>query len=658
VSTPSPMAWSPTAASAASAAPGWSGEAMQPTRSGPGVALFRRLAFRGRAAVVSAAFLLVVLQFMALFVSEVLVARRAAEAELVGLGAQAHLSQAMQTAQSLRTSSLTPASVGLPTGELLRQLDKAASAGAELGLEEPIGFVRQALEPLSQLSKDADEDYAKADGAVQELLRAMQALGDRSGLNTDSDRVAYNLAAATLQSNWQLISAIGKVRDLGAHATRSGEASPAQQRMVLGETYALYKQVEALFTHYEKLVKAAPDLEAALGFNEAFDAVNGFMRHTRRALPAPGAGPGDPAALLKAGDLAVRALIALTDRTHTALQQRVTKRVQTEQQRMLMQLGLAGAGLLLAAYLFRCFYTVTRHSLTALSTQVERLAQGDFKTRVPVLGSDELSQVQSAMLDMQTTLCGLVGSVRGGVEQMVQHSERMTGTAQRLSRHTDDTAQRLQSSTQQLTTTAEEAREAVHGLQASSVQGQTACEHAEQSLRQMEHLQTCIAELNRSSDRVSDIVSVIDGIAFQTNILALNAAVEAARAGEHGRGFAVVAAEVRALAQRSATAAREIVKLIQDSRSSAQVGAMATTTAAQDIQQLARDVMQISQRLTELSDNQQHQVAKISEVAHAVSQIDRDCQANASLSEDAMQVASELRERAHELSGAAGRFQA
>jgi methyl-accepting chemotaxis protein len=625
----------------------------------PGMRLFSAVPFVGKAAIVSGVFLLVLAQSTGLYLKGAYDKQRAAQVQQAGIVTQQALQQALQPALQLR-STLTaqpaaPAAPGLQ--ELKQRLDAVLQAsGQHFEMKDAVGFVLQATEPLSKPPADVDEAFTQTDGVVQQLLRATGTAANRSGMAMETDPVTANLIAASTQETPALLVALGRVADLGAAAITAGEATPATRRIVQGETYQLYKQIERLFDRYENLVKAEPALEASVAYAGAFDAVNVFMRLSRKSLPADGAGPGNGSALREAGQKAVDALLALNTRTLQALDARVAVHHAEERREVVMQLAFVAACLLIAAYLFTCFYRVTRHGMDELKLHVELMAAGNLNTAPKAEGRDECANVMRAMDGMQHSLRALVGQVRSCANDLVQHSEGLTQTAEQLSVRTDNAVQHLKVSSGEMEAIAGHTRESGIALERSADQGRSASRRADDSLTQMQLLMTHIDALHEASGRVGEIVGVIDSIAFQTNILALNAAVEAARAGEHGRGFAVVASEVRALAQRSATAAREIKTLVNESRDSTTKGTAATREAGDSIGALADEVLRMGGALDALSRSNNSQVEQIASVAQAISQVDRESEANASLVDNTARAAQTLRDKAHELARAADRF--
>ncbi|WP_437610200.1 methyl-accepting chemotaxis protein [Erwinia sp. V71] len=280
---------------------------------------------------------------------------------------------------------------------------------------------------------------------------------------------------------------------------------------------------------------------------------------------------------------------------------------------------------------------------------LEHVASGDLTQAVPQGGCFELQRLNFALDRMQFELQDSVGRVRDASEQIDVGSRELSEGNLNLSQRTEESAASLEqtaASMEQLTATvklnAENAQQA-HQL-ARSV-SDTADRGAEVVCYVIEKMQ----EISSSSARIADILSVIDGIAFQTNILALNASVEAARAGEQGRGFAVVASEVRELAQRSATAAKEIRVLISDSQTRVGEGNEMATKAGETMDEISSEVMRVTTLMKEISSASEEQSRGIEQVNQAVTQMDEVAQQNAALVEEASAATQSLEEQAQQL---------
>ncbi|WP_184670861.1 methyl-accepting chemotaxis protein [Rhodanobacter sp. A1T4] len=286
----------------------------------------------------------------------------------------------------------------------------------------------------------------------------------------------------------------------------------------------------------------------------------------------------------------------------------------------------------------------------------DEIAEGKLGHDIQVRGTDELSRLLAALRAMDKRLVDIVSDVRHG-------SDEVSTAAQQIARGNDDLSQRTQeqassleetaSSMEEMTSTVKQnAENASHANQLA----RGAREQAERGGEVVSQAVTAMREINSSSRKISDIVSLIDEIAFQTNLLALNAAVEAARAGEQGRGFAVVATEVRHLAQRSAGAAKEIKLLINDSADKVKAGSELVDQSGKALSEIVDSVKKVTDIVAEIAAASQEQSAGIDQVNNAVSQMDEMTQQNAALVEEASAAARAMHEQASELTRQVGFF--
>ena len=266
------------------------------------------------------------------------------------------------------------------------------------------------------------------------------------------------------------------------------------------------------------------------------------------------------------------------------------------------------------------------------------------------------SGLLQALDTMQSSLRNLVGQVKASTESIEGASNEVASGNLDLSHRTEEAASNLQ----QTTASMEDLTAGVqHGAEAALNAKELALGAAEVARRggeEVARVVTTMDDINTSSKRIGDILGLIDSIAFQTNILALNAAVEAARAGEQGRGFAVVAGEVRALAQRSAGAAREIKSLIEASLARTDEGARLVQHAGHTMQEIVNAVQRVSDMIGEVAAGAADQSARIQEVNGSVSKLDHMTQQNAALVEQSAAAAESLREQSQLLSGAVAQF--
>jgi methyl-accepting chemotaxis protein len=287
----------------------------------------------------------------------------------------------------------------------------------------------------------------------------------------------------------------------------------------------------------------------------------------------------------------------------------------------------------------------------------ERIAKGDLAAEVKVKGTDETGDLLRALDLMAQNLRQLVGEVAGGAHMVADTSAQIAQGNQDLSQRTEEQASTLEetaSSMEELTSTV--SLNAQNARQASQL-AMGASDVARKGGQVVGQVVSTMTGISESSRKISDIIGVIDGIAFQTNILALNAAVEAARAGEQGRGFAVVAAEVRNLAQRSAAAAKEIKSLINESVNKVDTGAKLVDAAGNTMQEIVASVKKVSDLIAEIAAASEEQDAGIQQVNTAVTQMDQVVQQNASLVEEAAAATESMKSQAASLLQMVSRFQ-
>jgi len=333
------------------------------------------------------------------------------------------------------------------------------------------------------------------------------------------------------------------------------------------------------------------------------------------------------------------------------------EQAQQRYQTLLVVMGVAmAAGLFVALLMGVLLVRAISRPLQRAVTVAQAVAAGDLTQQIDVHSQDETGQLMQALRQMNDNLQGIVGQVRLSTDTIATASSEIAHGNLDLSSRTEQQAGALEetaSAMEQLTSTvrhnadsAQQAKELAHSASEVAVRGGEVVRQVVDTM----------SSINQSSSKIVDIISVIDGIAFQTNILALNAAVEAARAGEQGRGFAVVASEVRSLAQRSAAAAKEIKVLIDDSVTRVGTGSALVAQAGQTIDEVVRSVQRVSEVVTDISAAGQEQSQGIEEVNNAITQMDETTQQNAALVEQAAAAAQSMQEQAARLSEAVSVF--
>ncbi len=451
---------------------------------------------------------------------------------------------------------------------------------------------------------------------------------------------AAGLVHATTRSNARLTMALLITDD--ADRIQRINQSIDQNKRLIDEALATLDQLVYLPKGRELL---ADIQQKRRHFVASFNKVRGLVSDGRRAqaievvnketLPA-----------IDALQAPITAMSALQRQVVTDGNAEVQARIQRAQTLMytLAALGVL-AGVMAASLISR---SITRPLNQAVDL-AQRVAAGDLSSQVDVRGQDELARLLRALQDMNGSLTQIVSHVRQGSDTISTATSEIASGNLDLSQRTEEQASSLQqiaASLEQLTATVQQ------NMESGRYANQIASSAADVALKgggvvsQVVHTMEAI---NTSSGKIADIIGLIDGIAFQTNILALNAAVEAARAGEQGRGFAVVAAEVRSLAGRSAEAAKEIKSLIETSVGNVQQGCRLVEQAGSTMDEIVVSVRRVADIMSDLTHAAQDQSAGISQISQAMGQMDQVTQGNAALVEQAAAAAQSLEHQARTL---------
>ncbi|MBT9594418.1 MAG: cache domain-containing protein [Vitreoscilla sp.] len=622
----------------------------------PGAHLMRRLRMPTKMALMGLMLLVPLLVLIAYSALQAQTELRFTRGELAGAKVVDELTEVttlLQTHRGLTSRAQTSDTAAATQRDAVRvqlrnavaAVDATAKDGLPFDLVDAWAPTRDATLALAEgkHSDKRNEAFAEHSQQVEKLAQLVLLVGERSGLLLDPEAGSFFLMDLVVERVIPWSETLAQARGQGAALLARGDANNAERATLVGRADSMRIALVDVAFRVDALQRAGG--KAPTAWAPAKAATTTYEEQVRKIFTAE-AITGEAAPYFDQGTEAIAKLIDFRREINGQLLTELNGRMDRLSRRLWIQLGVSAAGVLLMVYLGAAFYASFSGALTVLKRGVTAVAEGDLAYKVQVQGRDELADIGSVVERMSERLSTMVAEIRSSAVRVGLSGQQLAISGDALSQRTEAQAQNLQETVAtvgQLSSAVSTNAGAASQLDQITVQLRQQAEAGGAAMRETVSSMTTLED---SSRRVGEIIGVIDGIAFQTNILALNAAVEAARAGEAGRGFAVVATEVRQLAQRSAAAASEIRQLI--GQSTEQVGQSVTriqrTNGALDA--VVSGVRDVADRLRSIAQASAQQSASLQEVSRSVGNLDEITQQNARMVDESSRASGELVTRA------------
>ena len=639
-----------------------------PAWARPGVNWFRKMMFPAKAAVILLLLVLPMLLTLGVLISDRHAVWQSTAAERTGLATVQALLPATEATQLLRRGLVDRANgversdlpalqdqfklaIELLHKEAKPRLDSFADKGDE-HWKPLVAAVDSAMRQNSQGMSAAEvrKPYVEISGHLGDLV---QHAVNASGLALDPEGDTYYLMLASTVNLPHLMENLGLTRGaLAAFVQDPKSKRLAAAAASLAVDKARLEQLNEGLAHAAEFNPAL----AKLKLEDKLAGAKAFVTRYEAMLQQDEVGDRKPADIVQEATAVLVELSALQKTIAKQLDQLLEARQQRLFDSIVVGASSALALLLAGLYFFYCFYRVMNSGIRTLIQRMRAMAGGDLTDTLTPKGSDETALLMGALAEMQLSLRATVREVREAADAIKISADEVATGSMDLSQRTEQAAANLEKTASAMEEISSTVSNTTDGAaQAAGVATQNV-KLAGQGGQVIEQVVTTMSEIQDSSRRIGEIIGVIDSIAFQTNILALNAAVEAARAGEQGRGFAVVASEVRALAQRSAEAAREIKQLIVASGERVELGNRIVSEAGTTMRAIVESTSTVGSLLQGISSGAREQALGIDQVGKAIHELDQMTQQNAALVEETAAASSGMRQQAEQLSSAVDAF--
>nr|WP_315465968.1 methyl-accepting chemotaxis protein [uncultured Rhodoferax sp.] len=622
----------------------------------PGVRLFRSLGFPAKSAWIATTFLLPILLLLGFLWKASDEQVSIARSELQGTAYSQALHDYIQAAQARRLAAIsgtdTTASQAKVRTAFERLSEQQTALGATLSTRDAFASLAKAHDLLAAtpLASDPMASFVAHTGLVDAALDLGKLVSDTSQLALDPELDTFHLMNYAVLYGPTQTETVSKLTALSRLIAQTGSKSPQQQDR-LSEYKGLLHFIEGIVdSSFQKAVAAEglADPEAKYGMERNDKLYFDFAKEIGNMVLADHV-QADPARLEQMGLASTSSQYAINTLLMQRLELRLKERIHQLQTKFLLELLMSVAFVALAFYLLLAFYKVMMGGLREVSGHLTEISKGNLVTAPMPWGKDEAAHLMLALRDMEGSLRVIVRNTLDGAGNVNTASEEIASASQDLSRRTEASAAALEQTAATMTQISETVQRTTDTVSGAADIVRSNARSARRGGEVIAQVVSTMQGINASSNKIADIISVIDGIAFQTNILALNAAVEAARAGEQGRGFAVVASEVRSLAGRSADAAKEIKSLISASIEQVERGTLVVGEAGSAIEDIVGNAGRIDTLMAEIANATQEQSRGVSQVSAAVHELDQNTQQNAALVEETAAAAIALSDQASRL---------
>lgn len=491
-------------------------------------------------------------------------------------------------------------------------------------------------------SAKAKDSYAAHTALIDQLYKLSTNIADKSHLSLDPEVDTNYLISVFSKALPELANVIVDIAARGAPYIDTGLLEPNEDVLINANIMWAKRDIDRLPAQLDAMFRENPAFKEKIALPQAV--ITNSQKFLERAKNevSSAVDQTNGTEFLTAGTQSVDALYAYARAAGKLLDNTLVERTERHVLNRNLMLAAILLTLLIAVYLLMGFYLSFSREIQKLSRAVGSVTKGNLSNQVQSTGKDEVAQLLNAFDGMRQVLASLVAEIRLSTDSISTASSEIAHGNADLSTRTEHQASSLEETSASMEQLTSAVKQNTQSARQANQNALSATEIAREGGLAVTQMITMMDAIQRSSQKIGDIIGVIDGIAFQTNILALNAAVEAARAGEQGRGFAVVATEVRNLAQRSASAAREIKALITTSVEQVSAGSRQVQSAGQTMQQIVLSIDAVTSNMRDISAASAGQQAGIEQVNHTLSQLDEITQQNAALVEQAAAAAESM----------------